>query len=168
MPSAQEKSRLDHNNNQHSSDVALSRHERRSAFWRGYRDCCPFILVVAPFGLLFGAVSTEAGLNLIETMTMTVLVIAGAAQFTALALLEEQAPTLIVIIAALAVNLRMAMYSDALVPHIGSAPLRSRALAAYFLVDQLFAVAVGIGFKSVPGAVFAGMFGLYLMQYLFA
>jgi predicted branched-subunit amino acid permease len=97
--------------------------------------------VVAPFGLLFGAVSSEAGLNLLETMTMTVLVIAGAAQFTALALLDEQAPTLIVIVAALAVNLRMAMYSAALVPHIGGAPLRMRALAAYFLVDQVFAVA---------------------------
>jgi predicted branched-subunit amino acid permease len=101
--------------------------------------------VVAPFGLLLGAVSTEAGLNLIETMTMTVLVIAGAAQFTALALLEEQAPMLIVIIAALTVNLRMAIYSAA-----------------------LLAFAVGIGLKSVLGAVFAGMFGLYLMQYLFA
>jgi predicted branched-subunit amino acid permease len=123
-----------------AADVA--RRHRRSAFWRGYRDCCPFILVVAPFGLLFGAVSTEAGLNLIETMTMTVLIIAGAAQFTALALMQEQAPTLIVIIAALAVNLRMAMYSAALVPHIGSASLRTRALAAYFLVDQVFAVAV--------------------------
>lgn len=97
--------------------------------------------MVAPFGLLFGAVSSEAGLNLLETMTMTVLVIAGAAQFTALALLDEQAPTLIVIVAALAVNLRMAMYSAALVPHIGGAPLRMRALAAYFLVDQVFAVA---------------------------
>ena len=112
----------------------------RSAFWRGYRDCSPFILVVAPFGLLFGAVATEAGLNLLETMTMTVLVIAGAAQFTALALIEEQAPTIIVIIAALAVNLRMAMYSAALVPHIGGASLRTRALVSYFLVDQVFAV----------------------------
>ena len=113
-----------------------------SAFWRGYRDCSPFILVVAPFGLLFGAVASDAGLNLLETMTMTILVIAGAAQFTALALLQEQAPTLIVIAAALAVNLRMAMYSAALVPHIGSASLVKRALASYFVVDQVFAVSV--------------------------
>lgn len=112
------------------------------AFWRGYRDCSPFILVVAPFGLLFGVIATDAGLNLLETMTMTVFVIAGAAQFTALALLEEQAPTLVVIAAALAVNLRMAMYSAALVPHIGEAPLPRRAFAAYFVVDQSFAVAV--------------------------
>ncbi|MFT5664140.1 MAG: putative branched-subunit amino acid permease, partial [Gammaproteobacteria bacterium] len=70
----------------------------RSYFWQGYCDCSPFILIVAPFGLLFGVVATEAGLNLIETMMMTILVIAGAAQFTALALLEDQAPTFIVVI----------------------------------------------------------------------
>ena len=116
--------------------------ESRSAFWSGFRDCSPFILVVAPFGLLFGVVATEAGLNLLETMAMTVLVIAGAAQFTALALLEEQAPTIIVIIAALAVNLRMAMYSAALVPHLGKSSLGMRAVASYLMVDQTFAVSI--------------------------
>jgi hypothetical protein len=35
-------------------------------------------------------------------------------------------------------------------------------------MSLLLAFAVGIGLKSVLGAVFAGMFGLYLMQYLFA
>ena len=115
----------------------------RSAFWRGFRDCSPFILVVAPFGLLFGAISAEAGLNLLETVSMSLLVLAGAAQFTALSLLQEQAPTIIAIVAALAVNLRMALYSAALVPHIGSTRLLHRALAAYFLVDQVFAAAAG-------------------------
>jgi len=114
----------------------------RSAFWSGFRDCSPFILVVAPFGLLFGVIATEAGLNIVETMTMTVLVIAGAAQFTALALLEDQAPTFIVILAALAVNLRMAMYSAAMVPHLGKSSLRTRVLASYFMVDQTFAVSI--------------------------
>ena len=116
--------------------------DSKSAYWSGLRDCSPFILVVAPFGLLFGVVATEAGLNLLETMTMTVVVIAGAAQFTALALLEDQAPTIIVIIAALAVNLRMAMYSAALLPHLGKSSLATRALASYLMVDQTFAVAI--------------------------
>ncbi len=73
---------------------------------------------------------------------MTILVIAGSAQFTALALLEDQAPTIIVIIASLAVNLRMAMYSAAMVPHLGKCPLGTRAIASYFMVDQTFAVAI--------------------------
>ncbi len=116
--------------------------ESRSAYWSGFRDCSPFILVVAPFGLLFGVIATEAGLNLLETMTMTILVIAGAAQFTALTLLEEQAPTVVVIIAALAVNLRMAMYSAALVPHLGKSSLGIRAITCYLMVDQTFAVSI--------------------------
>lgn len=110
-----------------------------SAYWRGARGAAPFVLVVGPFGLLFGVVATETGLDLVETMAMTVLVIAGAAQFTALQLMREDAPTVIVIIAALTVNLRTAMYSAALTPHLGAAPLWQRALAAYLLVDQTFA-----------------------------
>jgi len=113
----------------------------KSAYWTGFRDGSPFILVVAPFALLFGAIATDAGLDLIETMSMTVLIIAGAAQFTALALLVDHAPTFIVLLTALAVNLRMAMYSAALVPHLGGAPLGMRALMSYFMVDQAFVVA---------------------------
>ena len=118
-------------------------------FTKGALHGSPFLLVIAPFGLLFGVVASEAGLTIIETMAMTIFVIAGASQFTALALLSEHAPTLIIIVAALAVNLRMAMYSAALVPHFGNAPMRWRALAAYFMIDQTFAVAVK-QYQSTP------------------
>lgn len=92
--------------------------------------------------MLFGVVARDAGLDILQTMAMSVLVIAGASQFTAVALLQEQAPVFIALAAALAVNLRMAMYSAALVPHIGHAPLGLRAIMAYLMVDQAFAVAV--------------------------
>ena len=114
----------------------------RQAFWRGYLDCAPFILIVVPYSMLFGVVARDAGLDILQTMSMSVLVIAGASQFTALALLQDQAPVFIALFAALAVNLRMAMYSAALVPHLGHARLGTRALMAYLMVDQAFAVAV--------------------------
>lgn len=114
----------------------------RAAFLRGYLDCAPFILIVVPYSLLFGVVARDAGLDLIQTMSMTVLVIAGASQFTAIALLQDQAPVFVALLAALVVNLRMAMYSAALVPHLGHARLSLRALMAYLMVDQAFAVAV--------------------------
>jgi 4-azaleucine resistance transporter AzlC len=106
------------------------------------RDALPFLIVVVPFGMPFGVVATEAGWALRETMAMSILVIAGASQFTALQLLSEQAPTLIVIATALAVNLRMAMYSASLAPHVGAAPLWQRALVAYGLTDQTYGVAI--------------------------
>ncbi|QGG79525.1 branched-chain amino acid ABC transporter permease [Litorivicinus lipolyticus] len=113
-----------------------------SGFWRGCVDCSPFVVIVIPYSLLFGVVATDAGLNLFETMSMSVLVIAGVSQFTALALLQDQAPVFIVLLASLAVNLRMAMYSAALVPYLGHASMRLRALMSYLMVDQAYAVAV--------------------------
>ena len=121
----------------------------KSHFWRGFRDALPFIFVAGPFGLLFGVLATEAGLNLLETMTFTVTVFAGAAQFTALQLMQDQAPTLIIIASALAVNLRMAMYSASLTPYLGTAPLWQRAIAAYFTVDQSYALSV-VKFEQEP------------------
>lgn len=114
----------------------------KSAYWQGFRAGLPFVLVVCPFALLFGVVATEAGLNVVETMSFSVLVIAGAAQFTALQLMLEDAPTVIVLASALAVNLRMAMYSASLAPHFGQGPLWQKALAAYLTVDQSYAVSI--------------------------
>lgn len=114
----------------------------KSAYLAGFRDGAPFILVIVPFSMLFGVLATEAGLSVFETLSFSVVVIAGAAQFTALQLMGENAPTFVVIASALAVNLRMAMYSASLTPHIGAAPLWQRALAAYFTVDQSYAISI--------------------------
>lgn len=121
----------------------------KSYFWRGFRDALPFIFVAGPFGMLFGVLATEAGLDLFETMTFTMTVFAGSAQFTALQLMQDQAPTLIVIASALAVNLRVAMYSASLTPYLGAAPLWQRAIAAYFTVDQSYALSV-VKFEDTP------------------
>jgi predicted branched-subunit amino acid permease len=115
---------------------------KRSMFWRGLRDCAPFVVIVIPFSTLFGVVATDAGLDLFQVVAMSAIVIAGAAQFTALSLMTEHAPVFVVLLASLAVNLRMAMYSAALVPHLGAANLRTRMLMAYVMVDQTYAVSV--------------------------
>ena len=118
----------------------MARTRAKSTYLRGIRDGLPFILVIAPLAALFGVVAAEAGLNIAEVMGFSVLIIAGASQFTALSLLQDNAPTVMVLLTALAVNMRMAMYSAALAPHLGPAPLWQRALAAYFLVDQAYAL----------------------------
>jgi predicted branched-subunit amino acid permease len=115
---------------------------RKTPFVQGILDASPFILVIIPFATLFGVLATEAGLNVVETMAFSIVVIAGAAQFTALQLMQENTPTAIVLISALAVNLRMAMYSASLTPYIGAAPLWQRALCAYVTVDQSYVVGV--------------------------
>lgn len=114
----------------------------KSTFWRGFRNGTPFIFGAAPFGLVLGVVMTEAGLNIFEVMAMSVLVIAGAAQFAALAQMQDSAPVLLVVAAALIVNMRLAMYSASIAPYIKGASLWQRAIAAYVLVDITYAVSI--------------------------
>ena len=121
----------------------------KSAYLKGIADGAPFILVIVPFATLFGLIATEAGLSVFETLAFSIVVIAGAAQFTALQLLQEEAPTIIVLASALAVNLRMAMYSASLTPWIGGAPLWQRAFAAYLTVDQSYVVSIA-QFERAP------------------
>ncbi|MEM7723244.1 MAG: AzlC family ABC transporter permease [Pseudomonadota bacterium] len=120
----------------------MSSATEKSTYWRGVRAALPFCLIVVPFGMLFGVVGVEAGLNVLEIMAMTTLVIAGASQFAALQLMTENAPILIVLASALAVNLRMAMYSASLAPYLGPAPFWTRVFIAYMNVDQTYALAI--------------------------
>lgn len=122
----------------------------KGPFLTGLCDGAPFFFVIAPFSLLFGVAATEAGLDVIEALMFSVVVIAGASQFTALQLMADQAPTFIVLATALAVNMRMAMYSASLTPHLGAAPVWQRAVVAYFLVDATYACAI-TRFDREPG-----------------
>lgn len=118
-------------------------------FFKGAKDGLPFHIVIWPFAAIFGAIATQAGLNVVEVMGFSILVIAGSAQLAALQLMTENAPTVIVITTALAVNLRMGMYSAAITPHLGKAPLLTRAFAAYMLYDQPYALA-SIKYEKEP------------------
>ena len=139
----------------------MAAEDTMSSFWRGLRDGLPFLIVVGPFAMLFGVLATEAGLAIHETMGFSVVVIAGAAQFTALQLMNENAPTLVIIASALAVNLRMAMYSASITPHLGPLPLWKRGIAAYFLVDQTYA-ASSLDYEKHPDQKTAQKFAYFL------
>ncbi|WP_299130630.1 AzlC family ABC transporter permease [uncultured Amaricoccus sp.] len=134
---------------------------RRRAFLLGLRDVVPFALVVVPFGLMFGVAASEAGWNLAQILGMSVFVVAGASQFTALQLLSDQAPLLIVIVTSLAVNLRLAMYSASIAPLVGAAPFWQRALAGYVLTDQTYGTTISNATLRPPMSVDERMWHLF-------
>ena len=114
----------------------------RKAFFRGAGQALPFFVVIVPFAMLFGVLCAEAGIGPWETQIFSIAVFAGASQLAALQLMQDQAPVLVILATGLAVNLRMMMYSVALTPHLGGAPMGIRAVIAYFLVDQSFALSL--------------------------
>lgn len=127
----------------------MSSTTRKSAYKRGVLDGAPFFFLAVPFAMLFGVVATEAGFDVAQVMGFSVVVIAGAAQFTAVQLMTEQTPIWLVLAASLAVNLRMAMYSASLQPHLGKARLWQRMLVSYVNLDQSYAQSM-LKFEDEP------------------
>lgn len=131
------------------------------AVWQGFTNGLPFLLIVAPFALVFGVAGTEAGLPLSQVLGFSAVVVAGASQFAALQLMTENAGVGLVIAAALVVNLRMAMYSAALAPHVGGAPLWQRVLIGYLNFDHSFAVAT-LEYEKRPERLLSEKVGYFL------
>lgn len=113
-----------------------------SYYWQGLRAAAPFIIAIAPFSVVFGVLAVNSGLSIAQTIGFSFIVVAGASQFAAVQLMTENAHFAVIVATALAVNLRMAMYSAALAPHLGMAPLWQRAIVSYLNVDQTFAMSV--------------------------
>lgn len=133
----------------------------KSIYWRGFRDGLPFVIVVVPFSMVFGVLAVEAGMSVAQTIGFSMVAIAGAAQFAALQLMTEGAPFLVIVAAALAVNLRMAMYSAALTPHLGDASFLQRAAIGFLNFDQSFAMSMA-RYEEEPDMVLADKVAYFL------
>ena len=129
-------------------------------FRRGLRHGAPVILAVIPFSLLFGVVATEAGFSLGQTLAMATIVMAGASTLAAIEVLADGAPMFVAVVAGVAVNLRMLIYSASLSPHLSNAPLSWRMLAAYVMVDHVYAMSLA-DCEEHPDRTMAEKFGYY-------
>ncbi|MFH1104341.1 MAG: AzlC family ABC transporter permease [Actinomycetota bacterium] len=117
-------------------------HPRREAFSSGVVDIAPILIGVFPFGLIAGVAAVEAGLKSFQAIAVSPIVFAGAAQLASIDLIGRDATPVVVVLTALVINSRMAMYSAALAPHLrGLGPVRT-AMAAYLLTDQSFVVSL--------------------------
>ena len=95
------------------------------------------------------------------------IVFAGAAQLAGLQLIGAGAPAIVTILTAWMINLRFTLYSASLAPHFKGQSTRWKALLAYLLTDQAYAVSI-IEFenrKDKPGKhwfYFGAAVGLWL------
>jgi 4-azaleucine resistance transporter AzlC len=94
------------------------------------------------FGLVYGLAAREAGFSVIEATSMSVFVLAGAAQFAAVGLIADGAswPSIVFLTALL--NSRHLLYSAAMAPWLGGRPRLERAAMAHVLTDETFALSL--------------------------
>ena len=111
-------------------------------FWLGVREELPILLGVIPFGMIYGILALSAGLSPLDAQAMSSVVFAGSAQFMTANLVIAATPALVIILTGFVVNLRHALYSASIAPYTRHLPLRWKAILAYLLTDEAYAVSI--------------------------
>ncbi len=119
-----------------------NRDPERRAFTAGVRQALPILPGVAPFGIIAGVAAVESGLSPWTAMALSGFVFAGASQLAAVQLLAAGAAVPVILLTIAVINLRFAMYSASLAPHLQHLGWRRKLLAGYLLVDQAFALSI--------------------------
>ena len=115
---------------------------KKQEFWRGVREESPILLGVAPFGLIFGALAINAHIEVPMSQAMSSIIFAGASQFISAQLIGLGTSGLVVVLIVFVVNLRHALYSASISPHIQNLSPGWKFLLAYLLTDEAYAVTI--------------------------
>ncbi len=115
---------------------------RKQEFWNGVRDEAPILLGVAPFGLIFGALAVNAHIAVPAAQAMSSIIFAGSSQFIAAQMMGTGASGLVIILVVFVVNLRHALYSASVAPHVRHLAPGWKFLLAYLLTDEAYAVTI--------------------------
>jgi len=114
----------------------------RNEFLHGVKDELPILVGVIPFGMIYGILAISAGLSEAEAQAMSVIVFAGSAQFMLVQLAGIGTPALIMIVTGFVINLRHALYSASVAPHMRKLNPIWKTILAYLLTDEAYAVAI--------------------------
>jgi 4-azaleucine resistance transporter AzlC len=115
---------------------------RTQEFWNGVRDEAPILLGVVPFGLVFGALAISAHLSTLAAQAMSSIIFAGASQIIAAQLVGTGTSGLVILMVVFVVNLRHALYSASIAPHVKDLQTGWKLLLAYLLTDEAYAVSI--------------------------
>ncbi len=114
----------------------------RQEFAAGARGVLPLIVGVVPFGIIFGVLSLTVGLPWWAPLAMSALVFAGSAQFLAILLIGSGTAYPFIVLTTLVLNLRHALYGASIADYLRPLNERWRALLAFFMTDESFAIAI--------------------------
>ena len=112
-----------------------------SDFRQGILDSIPVMLGVIPFGITYGIVGLAVGLTPAETLLMSLLVFAGAAQFVSATMFGLGVFDFsLIVFTTLLINLRHLLMGASLSPYLTRLPLVRQAVLAFGMADETYAI----------------------------
>ena len=140
-----------------TDDLTADKTRVRKTFMQGFRDIVPVMVATVPFGLVFGALAAKQGFSLFEATLMSGSVYGGASQFVVLQMWADPLPFWTILMSALAVNLRLVLYSASIGRKIAHWRRRSATWVSLILTDPIFALAESQGGARLSAAYYFGL-----------
>lgn len=122
--------------------IAGQARSRRSELRAGALATVPLWLSAAPFGVIYAVSALAAGLSPAQTIAMSLLVFAGASQFTAVGMFAAGAAPAAIVATTAVINARHLLMAASLLPYLSRVGLWRRLLLAAQLTDETYALAV--------------------------
>jgi 4-azaleucine resistance transporter AzlC len=145
-----------------SDDAAALRSSRR----RLVIDSLGIIASVLGFGVVYGLSARAAGFSLVEAMAMSTIVFAGGAQFAAVGYVASGVAWPGIVLLTAFLNARHLLYAAGLAPYLADRSRGLRAVLAFFLTDETFALSIAhfnrIGRADLAGYGFAALVATFL------
>lgn len=113
---------------------------RKSKFIDGAKKSIPITFGYVPMGIGYAAIAIKAGMNPLQTISMSFLVYAGAGQIIAASMLLSGASAMAIILTNFVVNLRYFVMSTCILNQVEDSNLPLNILAAHVTVDESFAM----------------------------
>jgi predicted branched-subunit amino acid permease len=127
---------------QRRGEAVISLRADRREVAAGARAMVPWLAGIVPFGLVIGVSAANADIPALAGWLTGPLIYAGSAQAATIGMLNAGAAPVVVVAAALIINIRLIFYSATMARHWRGTPRWWRLVAAYLLIDP--SVAVGL------------------------
>lgn len=105
---------------------------------QGLRASVPVVIGAGPFGLLFGALAVENGMDVSQAVLMSAVLYAGASQMVGIDLFGAKVAPWLIVLSIFAVNFRHILYSASIGPKIAHYSTFQKAIAFFFLIDPAY------------------------------
>ena len=135
-------------------------------FPEGLGASVPIVVGYLPAAVAFGVAARGAGLSVIETVVMSLIVFSGASQFALAGLLTAGASWVVMAAISLVLGVRHMLYGPSLAPNLRRIDTSRAAAAAFGLTDEVFAVASAMLPRRSPGTNFGCLVGLGTSAYI--
>ncbi len=120
--------------------VQQTEYSNIDAFCKGAISILPLSIAVLPWGVLAGSMAVNAGLTTLQSIAMSVVIFAGAAQLVSLGLIMSGASLFTIIITVFFLTSQHFIYALKFRADVIDLPVYKRLIIGFLLTDELFAV----------------------------